>query len=470
MRLGRMLALAGALVSGVGCVQESGPAPHPDAGAPPAPRAAPAKPPTRLVMVSVAGLSPDLYQGAAPVMPGLAARAAGGVFADAMRAVAPATAYPAHATLVTGRVPARHGIVSDRQLGDDDALRSDASLLESPALWKLAAEANLRVAALAWPTTVGAEIAFNLPDVEPRGRPPTWFAGLAGKAKPEVMALVKAAGGDRGDVQLPGSARDAMLVDIACRLLAGAESPQLLLIQLSQTRPVLVARGAGAPETRAAFRAVDDAIARLVACAGQGAAFAVMGDHGALPVHTVVAPNVALTEAGLLTPSDRGADRGAGLVAWTAVARTNGGSAFVYAKAKQDAVLARRALDQIAKSSGAFRVVSADEMLALGADPDAWFGLEAEPGFLISDDARGPLLRGTTARAGWGYLPSRREMDAGFVAFGTGIARGVRVPDMRQTDVAPTLAPLLALSLDRPDGRVLVGALRLPAVSAVAPR
>jgi hypothetical protein len=462
----RLVFLGCALAWGVGCVQEGGPAPRPEAEAPRASKAVPARPPARLVMVSVAGLSPDLYQGTAPVMPGLAARAAGGVAADAVRAVAPASAYPAHATLVTGRVPARHGIVSDRQLGDDDALRSDASLLESPALWKLAAEANLRVAALAWPTTVGAEIAWNLPDVEPRGRPPSWFAGLVGQAKPEVVAAVKAAGGDRPEVQLPGSARDAMLVDVACRLLAGAESPQLLLLQLSQTRPVLVARGAGAPETRAAFRAADDAIARLVACAGKDAAFAVMGDHGALAVHTVVAPNVALAEAGLLTPSDRGA----GLVAWTAVARTNGGSAFVYAKDKQDAVLARRALDQIAKISGAFRVVSADEMLALGADPDAWFGLEAEPGFLIGDDVRGPLLRGTTARAGWGYLPGRREMDAGFVAFGTGLARGVRVPEMRQTDVAPTLAPLLALSLDRPDGRVLVGVLRLPAVSAVAPR
>jgi predicted AlkP superfamily pyrophosphatase or phosphodiesterase len=417
-------------------------------------------------MISVAGLSADRYQGANPDMPGLAARAAAGVAADALRAVAPASPYPAHATLVTGRVPARHGIVSDREPDNDDALRSDASRLESPPLWKVAAEANLRVAALAWPSTLGAELAWNVPDVVPQGRPPVWFAGLAGKAKPEVIALVKAAGGDRGEAQLPGSARDAVLVDVACRLFAGSGPPQLLLIHLSQTAPVLAARGAAAPETRAAFRAADDAIARLVACAGKDTAFAVMGDHGSLAVHTVVAPNVALADAGLLTPSDRRS----GMVAWTAVARSNGGSAFVYAKAKQDAVLARRALDQVAAVSGAFRVVSADEMLALGADPDAWFGLEAEPGFLISDDVQGPLLRPTAARAGWGYLPSRREMDAGFAAFGAGIARGVRVPEMRQTDVAPTLAPLLGLSIDRPDGRVLVGLLRLPAVSAVPPR
>jgi predicted AlkP superfamily pyrophosphatase or phosphodiesterase len=460
----RLVALACVFAWGVGCVQE-GPAPRRDSE-PSRPSAAdPHRAPARLVLVSLAALTPDRYQGPDPAMPGLAARAASGVAADAVRAVAPASAYPAHATLVTGRLPARHGIVSDR-LGGGDALRSDASLLESPALWKLAADANLRVAALGWPTTIGAELAWNLPDVEPRGRPPTWFAGLAAGAKPEVVALVKAAGGDRPEAQLPGSARDTVLVEVACRLLALRQPPQLLLLHLSQTRPVLAARGAAAPETRTAFRAADDAIARLSACAGSGAAFAVAGDHGALAVHTVVAPNVALAAAGLLTPSDRSPE----LVEWSAVGRSNGGSAFVYAKASRDAVLARRALDEAAAASGAFRVVSADEMLAAGADPDAWFGLEAEPGFLIADDARGPLLRPATARAGWGYLPGRREMDAGFVAFGTGIARGVRVPEMRQTDVAATLAPLLGLSFDRPDGRVLVGILRLPAPGVAAPR
>ena len=38
---------------------------------------------------------------------------------------------------------------------------------------------------------------------------------------------------------------------------------------------------------------------------------------------------------------------------------------------------------------------------------------------------------------------------------------------MQLTDVAPTLAPLLGLELGGVDGRVLVGVLRLPRVSAV---
>jgi hypothetical protein len=189
----------------------------------------------------------------------------------------------------------------------------------------------------------------------------------------------------------------------------------------------------------------------------------VVGDHGVMPVHTVVAPNVALAASGLLTPGRAGQ----GLVGWSALARSNGGSAFVYARSKEDALLARRALEEQAAASGAFRVVSAREMLDVGADPDAWFGLEAEPGFVFSDAARGPLLDAAVTRGGGGYLPTHPEMDAGFVAWGAGIARGVRIPEMRQTDVAPTLAPLLGVELEGAEGRVLIGVLRLPTVSAV---
>ena len=53
-------------------------------------------------------------------------------------------------------------------------------------------------------------------------------------------------------------------------------------------------------------------------------------------------------------------------------------------------------------------------------------------------------------------------MAPGFVLWGRGVRSGVRVPWMRQSDVAPTLARLLGLPLDSQDGRVLVGALEAP--------
>ncbi|MDJ0852219.1 MAG: alkaline phosphatase family protein [Myxococcota bacterium] len=425
--------------------------------------------PSSLVLVSVSGLTADRYRGPSPAMPTLAALAVSGISADAVRGVAPASRYPAHATLASGRRPAGHGIVADRRIGDRGVGQGrywDAKSLRAPTLWLRAAKAGLRVATLGWPSTVGAKVTENLPDGEPAGGA-SWLELLQRNTTPEMVARARTAGAGAPQAASPGPARDAVLVEVACSLF-DSQAPHLVMMQLSQTSVPLAVKGADAPESRAAFASADQAVARLLSCLQQSGrlprtAVAVVGDHGVIPVHTLVAPNAVLAEAGLLTRRSMGSE----LVGWAAIARANGGSAFVYAKSGEYALLARRALEEQAEQTGAYRVVAAQEMLALGADPDAWFGLEAEPGFHFFDSSRGPVLRPSVSRGAGGYLPERPEMDAGFVAWGPGLARGLRIPAMQQTDVAPTLAPLLGLSLGGVDGRVLVGVLRLPRVSAL---
>jgi hypothetical protein len=137
---------------------------------------------------------------------------------------------------------------------------------------------------------------------------------------------------------------------------------------------------------------------------------------------------------------------------------------------ERDAVRARRALIAAAETSRAFRVISAREMLEMSADPEAWFGLEAEPGFAFGNSVSRPVLRPAATRGAWGYLPDRAEMDAGFVAWGRGIRVGVRIPRMQLADVAPTVAHLLDVDLGDVEGRTLVGALEpVPPVSSGTP-
>jgi predicted AlkP superfamily pyrophosphatase or phosphodiesterase len=362
----------------------------------------------------------------------LAALARSGVSADAVTAVAPASTYPAHATLASGRSPAGHGIVADRRLGERGVREtrfSHASQLRAPTLWQIATEAGRSVAAL-------------------------------GATAPALLEVAQARGAGRPDADAPGPARDAVLVGVACDLLGGPTSPRLILLRLGQVAPAIDLFGPGSSEVAAGLEGVDREIDRLLGClaaAGrlEGAALVFVGDHGAVPVHTELAPNTVLAGEGLVTTQD-GAVSG-----WRAVARSNGGSAFVYARDDRAAARARRALADEAVRSAAFRVVSAEEMIAIGADPEAWFGLEAEPGFAFDDRAAGPALRAAAWRGRGGYLPRHVEMVAGFVAWGRGIRRGIRIPRMHQTDVAPTLARLLGVELEGTEGRVLVGALRL---------
>jgi hypothetical protein len=359
-----------------------------------------------------------------------------------------------------------HGIVADHLTGDRGVRKarySHASKLKVPTLWGLAARAQLRVAALGWPTTVGAAIDLLLPDLVPTARGDTWLGVLSDAATPALLERARAAGGVDPAADRAGPERDAVLVAVACAVLAAPDPPALLLLHLAQTAPALARHGPDAPAARGALRRADHEIDRLLRCLARSGALAtstlmVAGDGGVLPLHTRVAPNAVLAAEGLLVPEPgvNGAVR-----EWSALARSNGGSAFVYARSDGAARRARRALAAAAQATRAFRVVPAESLRELGADADARFGLEAEPGFAFGDRPTPPLLRAAARRGAGGYLLPRPETAAGFVAWGRGVRPGVRIPRMRQTDVAPTVAQLLGLDLGEVDGRALVGALDL---------
>jgi len=430
--------------------------------------ALPASPgrPDLVILVSVAGLTPDLYLRAPTPMPILADLARAGVAAEFVGSVAPAAAYPVHTSLVTGRPPNDHGIPADHMLGDRGVRRArywHASYVRGPTLWQSAIDARIGVASLDWPATLGAAIPLLLPDVLPTRRGERWSDLLAETATPWLLELARGRSEELTESAKPGASRDALLVDVACKVVAAEPPPGLVLLRLSQTEPVLRAQGPHSQQAGEAFARVDGDLGDLLGCLEDAgslsrSAIVVTGDRAVLPVHTAVRPNAVLAEAGFLTLRAPGA-----IKSWDAVVRSNGGSAFVYARDDRSAVGARNALEAVAERSGAYRIVSAEEMIQRDADSEAWFGLEARPGFAFDDFVGGPLLRPARIRAVGGYLAPRPEVGPGFVAFGRGVRRNLRVPEIDQLDVAPTLAALRGIDLPGARGRVLVGMLRLSA-------
>jgi hypothetical protein len=463
-----------ALVCGLGLAlacagQQPGATVRAPAAAPPAPAPTPPAP-ARVLLISIAGLTPEHYlgrPGERPLMPRLAELAARGAAARHVEPVAPAADLPALASLASGLVPSHHGVTSDALVTDQGVVPrslAPSSPPRGPTLWAAAHDAGLRSAILGWPgaTTSKAEVRF--PEVVAPGAGPPAADFLAQGLPPALLEVARRLGAETAEARVPSAKRDAVLVGLACELAASSEPPALLLLALGQTEPPLLAQGPGSPAADAAFRSADESLGRLLDCfehAGKltDAAVVVVGDHGWLPVHTALAPNSALADAGLLTLIAPGTPL---LQRWSALARSNGGSAFVYARKEQDAVLARRALAEAAARAGAFHIVSAEEMLRLGADREAWFGLEADPGYVFVNDPNGPLARTAPERGAGGYLPDEPAMAPGFVAAGAGLRQGLVVPTLRQIDVAPTVARLLGLRLEGTDGRVVVGLLRAP--------
>ncbi len=434
------------------------------------PTTAGAAAPARVLLVSIAGLTPEHYlgrPGERPVMPRLAELAARGAAARHVEPVAPAADLPALASLASGLVPSHHGVTGDALVADQGVVPRSLVLPSpprGPTLWDAAHAAGLRSAILGWPGAATAKVEVRFPEIVAPGALQPGSDLLAQGLPPALLELARRLGAEKPEARVPSARRDALLVGLACELAASNPPPSLLLLSLGQTEPALLAHGPGSTAAEAAFRAADDSLGQLLDCfqrAGrlEDAAVVVVGDHGWLPVHTAIAPNAVLADAGLLTVLAPGAPV---LQRWSALARSNGGSAFVYARKEQDAMLARRALAEAAARSGAFHIVPAEDMLRLGADREAWFGLEADPGYVFVNDPNGPLARIAPDRGGGGYLPDEPAMAPGFVAEGAGLREGLPVPTLHQVDVAPTVARLLGLRLEGSDGRVLVGLLRAP--------
>ncbi|MCH2171571.1 alkaline phosphatase family protein [Myxococcota bacterium] len=427
-----------------------------------------------VVLISVAGLTSDRYASAMgqAEMPTLAAMAGVGAAADAVASVTPASTYPAHATLVTGHLPDTHGVPGDLKLGAHGVRSSPywhTTQLQVPTLWDALSARGVAVASLAWPSTLGADVRWLVPDRIPIRRGETWLGVLGDAATAELLPLMVSHGAGEPAADSEGPARDAVLTGLACDLLASGAPPRLLLIRLTQTVAPVTREGIDSDAARDAFGAADADVAQLLECLSalgrlKDAAVVVVGDRGNAPVHTAISINALLVREGLVT-----LDENTGQVQeWVALARSNGGSAFVYASSDRDALHARRSFEEAAERTRAFRVVSAESMANAHADPRAWFGLEANPGYFFTDAMIPPLLSASPQRAVGGYFSTTPEMDVGFVAWGRGIRRHIRVPHMSLADVAPTLAELLGVRLEETqipggadprliEGRPLVG-------------
>ena len=171
-------------------------------------------------------------------------------------------------------------------------------------------------------------------------------------------------------------------------------------------------------------------------------------------MHTELAINVPLVEAGLIA---KGAD---GHPAWTAIVAANRGLGSLYIKDRSPATLAkaRAALEKYAAMyPGRFRILERAELDRLSADRDAMLGVEPTPGYVLDARLAPPFAQPHSRAAGHGYRPETPGMETGLIAWGAGVRAGWVLPVTNTVDVAPTVAAILGVELPDADGRPIVG-------------
>lgn len=395
----------------------------------------------RVVMLSIDGLKPE-YLASQANIPTLKRLFATGAHA-AVRSVWPTVTYPAHATLVTGVRPSKHGIANNLPfdpLGKNfDGWYWYASDLRSPTLWDVAQQHGFTTANVYWPVTVGARFNWSFPQIW-RSRTDEDDKLMRALSTPGLAdEMAKRFGA------LPSEHRDDHVRANAAVLLL-SKHPDLSFFYLTDLDTAQHKSGPFSPEAIATLEAIDREVARIAADAGD-ATMVVVSDHGFLPVSKVMRPGVLLRSAGLMDVSN------GRITDYRAAAWKAGGTAAIVAKPEALETVAKL-FTEAAKdpNNGIARVHT--EPLIEGAS----LVLEAADGFMFGAGIDGPLVEAAPDRGAHGYSPERKEMNATLILAGPGVRPGdLGVVDM--IDVAPTVAKLMGMSFPSAEGRSLDAAL-----------
>lgn len=405
-----------------------------------------------VLVISVDGMGAAWYVQSSPDLkiPNLLRLKHEGSFAEGVIGVYPSVTYPSHATIVTGRMPAEHGIttnVSSREAGKNPR---DwfwfANAIKVPTVWDEARRAGLSTAAVSWPVTVGAMIDRNVPEIwDPEKGELLDFTLLAKYATPGLMPEVRAA----LHLPQPGMEGDSLGARLAAYLLVKYK-PNLLLVHLNALDHIEHEHGPQSSEARATLEQIDARIGDLLEAVNEAKldksiTVFIVSDHGFLPIERVIQPNVLLAKAGLVRVDEKGYVAG-GKIATV----SNGGSFFIYWPNSQDLRMqVEDALRPLFDEGLLWGVFEPSALADLGADPGAQLALEPPAGAFFSSRAAGEVTSMLRTPAGThGFLPFRRGLEASFIAWGPGIKGGTNLHQIHMTVVGPTI--LKALGIDDP--------------------
>jgi predicted AlkP superfamily pyrophosphatase or phosphodiesterase len=409
-----------------------------------------------VVLISVDGLKPEAIIEAARhglKVPNLRAFLADGAYATGVHGVMPTLTYPSHMTILTGVSPDRHGIYANTTF--DPYGRNEhgwywyAEDVRVPTLWDAAAQAGLRTANVYWPTSVGANITYNLPQIWRTGteddRKLQRALGTPGLERQLSASLGRYPGGMEETV-----AEDEIRARFAMRLMQ-TRRPDFMTVYLTGLDTEQHHSGPFSIQSNEVLERIDAIVGSLRVesekIAPGRATICVVSDHGFAAVAHDVNLYAAFLDAGLFS-----ADAAHKISAWKAMPWPAGGGAAIMLADPEDGAVRTQVtelLNTLAAdpANGIDRVLTPAEIAQRHGFPDAAFFVSFRIGYEFGSSFLLPLISSPSNLGMHGYLPDQSEMRSAFFLIGPGIAarRALGEIDMRQ--IAPTLANILKISL-----------------------
>ena len=414
-------------------------------------------PPKPLVMlVSIDGLKPEAVLDAGQLglkVPNLRALVSDGVYSSGVRGVLPTLTYPSHMTLMTGASPARHGIYSNTTF--DPLNRNErgwywyAEDARVATLWDAAAALHLKTANVYWPTSVGAPVTWNLPQI--------WRAGTDDDLKLQralstpglEQELSRSLGRYPGGME-ETAAEDQVRARFAMRLLE-VKHPDFITVYLTGLDTQQHESGPFSAAANAVLEQLDVLVGELRAAANRAApgraTFCVVSDHGFAPVEHDLNLFAAFLDAGLFA-----VDASHKIISWKAMPWPAGGMAAVMLADPADAAVRAQVGELLTRlasdpANGIDRILPHDALRGTRGFPDAAYLVELKIGYEIGLAFAPPLVSAPSNLGMHGYSPDFPQMRSSFFMVGPGLPQGHSVGEIDMRQIAPTLARIMGGSL-----------------------
>lgn len=385
-----------------------------------------------VVMISIDGFRPDYMEKYKPkTLLKLAAEGAHAV--EGMKPSFPTLTFPNHVTLVTGKVPANHGIVSNffydekrkaaYQMNDDNAVH-DGSWYNAEPLWSVAEKSGMLSSVCFW---VGSE-------AEIAGYRPNTVTPYK-----EAASLSSAQRADKiiGWLKLPEKKR-----------------PHFIALYYSQVDSDGHKYGPNSEQVQKSLSDIDASIGMIVDYADKAklpVQFIIVSDHGMLEIKERI--NLGkLADFKDIRMMERGA-----VSQFYADDDSIAEATYQQLKAKEKNFKVYRR-GQLPAHLNFFDPDRAGDFTVIG-DPGYYLTVEAAFSLTAPDAAR--AAQATASTHGWD--PETPEMRALFIARGPMIKRGLKIPTFENVHVYPLVLDILDLQNEYSiDGKheVLKGILR----------
>ncbi len=422
----------------------------------------PVAPRQPVLMISIDGMRPDYVTKAAEHgldLPNLQRFITEGAYAEGVVGVVPTLTYPSHTTLVTGVVPAVHGITSNTTF--DPLFKNQvgwfwyAEMERAETLWAAAHKKGIVTANVNWPVTVEAPgIDYNLPEYW-RASTPDDQPLLRSLARPlGLQQGLEAEAGPFVDGNNTTVAADAIRTKYAIAMLR-EHKPGFFTVHLSSLDETEHETAPFSAESGKNIEAIDGMIGQLRDAAlavNPDTVVVIVSDHGFVRTDHRVNLYGPLLKAGLITVGGPGPLGAPSFTSWKATLWPAGGVAAVMLNDPKDTA----SLDTIMKvlgdlaadpAIGIERIVPAEELHAMGGFPQAQALVVLKDGYQLGYAFSGPIVTDAPSTGMHGYLPTNPQMRSSLFVLGKGVAKGkdLGLVDMRQ--IAPTVGAVLGVSL-----------------------